>query len=85
MLYSLTREQIEQFVCLSFPTSNNEAEYEAMIDGLNLTLVLATAKVEIISDSKLVVRQIQYEYGAKDECMAHYLAMVQTRLSMLNK
>ena len=85
MLYSLTREQIEQFVCLNFPTSNNEAEYEAMIDGLNLALVLATAKVEIISDSQLVVGQIQYEYGAKDECMAHYLAMVQTLLSMLDK
>ena len=80
MLYSLTREQIEQFVCLNFPTSNNEAEYEAMIDGLNLALVLATAKVEIISDSQLVVGQIQYEYRTKDECMAYYLAMVHTRI-----
>lgn len=51
-------EQIEQAVWLHFPTSNNEAEYEAILIGLNLALTLTTTKVEVRSDSQLVVDQI---------------------------
>ena len=41
-----------------FPTSNNEAEYEAILIGLNLALTFSTTKVEVKSDSQLVVGQI---------------------------
>ena len=73
MLSSLTREHIKQYGRLYFPTSNNEAEYKAIIVGLELALVLVKPKMEIQSDSQLVVGQIQREYEARDECMAHYL------------
>ena len=63
-LQSPTGKQIKQFVCLNFPTSNNEVEYETILVGLNLALILLTRKVEVKSDLQLVVDQIQREYEA---------------------
>ena len=83
MISSSTKEQIEQSVHLDFLTSNNETEYETMIVGLDLALILATSKVEVRSDSQLVVGQIQREYEAKDECMTHYLTGVEACLARL--
>ena len=36
MLHSLEGDEIECMVCLDFPTTNNEAEYEALVAGLGL-------------------------------------------------
>ena len=41
-----------------FHTSNNKAEYEAVIVGLNLAHSLEVGQLEVYSDSQLVVRQI---------------------------
>ena len=54
-----------------------------MIIGLDLALTLATSKVKVQSDSQLVVGQIQREYEATDECMAHYLTSVEAHLDKL--
>ncbi|RVW59610.1 hypothetical protein CK203_100704 [Vitis vinifera] len=77
------QEQIEQFVRLNFPVSNNEAEYEAMIVVLELTSILATLKVEIRSGFQLVVRQIQCEYEARVERMTRNLNNVESYLAKL--
>ncbi|KAL6349751.1 hypothetical protein AAG906_001638 [Vitis piasezkii] len=66
ILQSPTGELMEQAIRLSFFAFNNEAEYEVVLAGLNLALVLAATKLEI------------RKYEAKDECMAHYLAMVES-------
>ena len=55
ILQSPTRELMEQDICLSFSTSNNEAKYEVILVGLNLALMLASTKLEIMSDSQLIV------------------------------
>ena len=55
MIFSSTKEQIEQSVHLDFPASNNETEYETMIVGLDLALILVTSKVEVRSDSQSIV------------------------------
>ncbi|RVW68373.1 hypothetical protein CK203_061696 [Vitis vinifera] len=70
---------------LGFPVSNNEAEYEAILSGLNLTLALSASKLEICSDSQLVVGHIQGEYEAKDGRMAQYLTKVRDTLNQLNE
>ncbi|RVW95941.1 hypothetical protein CK203_027601 [Vitis vinifera] len=44
LLQSPTGEQLEQAIRLGFPTSNNEAEYEAILSGLNLALALSASK-----------------------------------------
>ena len=51
--------------------------------GLKLALALAALKIEILSDSQLVVRQIQREYEARDEHMAHHLNSVESHLDKL--
>lgn len=77
-------EKFEQVIHLNFLTSNNEAKYEAILVRLELALALSATKVEVRSDSQLVVEQIQREYEARDERMAHYLALVNTRIENLN-
>ena len=76
---------MEQFIYLNFSASNNKAEYEAVIVGLNLALMLVATKLEIKSDSQLIFEQIQQEYEAKDERMARYLVMVEDHLKKLDE
>ena len=45
-----------------FKASNNEAEYEALIAGLCLSLKLQVCNVKIFSDSQLVVNQVNDIY-----------------------
>ncbi|XP_028121916.1 uncharacterized protein LOC114319111 [Camellia sinensis] len=67
---------IEQAITLGFPTSNNEAEYEALLVGLRSALRMKATALMVFSDSKLVVNQVLGEYEAKDERMAKYQALV---------
>ncbi|KAL6334828.1 hypothetical protein AAG906_022817 [Vitis piasezkii] len=62
------------------PASNNEAEYEAILSGLDLALALSVSKLRVYSDSQLVVRHVQKEYEAKDARMARYLTKVRDTL-----
>ena len=50
-LTSPTGERIEQAVRLGFGASNNESEYEAMIAGVGLALVVGANSLLIRSDS----------------------------------
>ncbi|XP_052171692.1 uncharacterized protein LOC127787675 [Diospyros lotus] len=43
-----------------FRVSNNEAEYEALLAGLRLAEQLGAQRVELSSDSNLVVQQVEY-------------------------
>ena len=71
---------IEYALRFGFHTSNNEAEYEAIIAGLNLAHSLEVDQLEICSDSQLVVRQIEDTYEAKSGRMILYLRKVQDLL-----
>ena len=63
-----------------FQASNNEAEYEAVIAGLNLAHSLEVNQLEVCSDSQLVVRQIEDTYEAKSGRMILYLKKVRDLL-----
>nr|CAN61771.1 hypothetical protein VITISV_041899 [Vitis vinifera] len=76
---------LEQAIRLGFPASNNEAEYEAILSGLDLALALSISKLRVYSDSQLVVRHIQEEYEAKDARMARYLAKVKDTLQQFTE
>ena len=67
---------IEYALRFGFHASNNEAEYEAVIAGLNLAHSLEVDQLEVHSDSQLVVRQIEDTYEAKSETMFLYLQKV---------
>ena len=67
---------VEYALRFGFHASNNEAEYEAVIAGLNLAHSLEVDQLEVHSDSQLVVRQIEDTYEAKSEKMVLYLQKV---------
>ena len=71
---------IEYALRFGFQTSNNEAEYEAVIAGLNLAHSLEIDQLEVCSDSQLVVRQIEDTYEAKSGRMILYLQKVRDLL-----
>ena len=71
---------IEYALRFGFHTSNNEAEYEAVIAGLNLAHSIEVDQLEVYSDSQLVVRQIEDTYEAKSERLILYLQKVRDLL-----
>nr|XP_023906600.1 uncharacterized protein LOC112018320 [Quercus suber] len=60
--------------------SNNEAEYEAFLAGLRAASSLGAREIELYSDSRLVVNQVQGSFEARDPRMKAYLE--QARLVM---
>ena len=56
--------RLEHSFRLGFRASNNEAEYEALIVGLRTVLGMGVWDVEIYSDSRLVVNQVQGSFEA---------------------
>jgi ribonuclease HI len=72
---------IEQSIRLNFKTSNNEAEYEAVLAGLKSAKTLGARRLIVYCDSLLVASQINGEYMARDERMSAYLLKVQTAMT----
>ncbi|XP_061367151.1 uncharacterized protein LOC133310267 [Gastrolobium bilobum] len=68
---------VEHSLSLAFPTSNNQAEYEAMIARLILAKELRAECLTVYSDSQLATSQISGVYQARGEVMIKYLAKVQ--------
>ena len=71
---------IEYALRFGFRASNNEAEYEAVIAGLNLAHSMKVDQLEVCSDSQLVVKQIKDSYEARGEKMIIYLKKVRELL-----
>ena len=59
-----------------FPTTNNGAEYEALIAGLQIARELKVGRLQVYSDSQLVVGQVGGSYEAREESMVMYLGKV---------
>ncbi|KAK2376303.1 hypothetical protein QL285_077105 [Trifolium repens] len=72
---------IEVSLTLSFPTSNNQAEYEAFLAGLRLAEDVGAKNIKICTDSQLVVSQVLGEYQAKNDNLSEYLSLVKSRIA----
>ncbi|GKB73558.1 reverse transcriptase domain-containing protein [Tanacetum coccineum] len=59
---------------LTFPSTNNEAEYEALLAGLRIARQMNISNIEVKVDSKLVASQINGSYEVSKESMIKYLA-----------
>ena len=85
VLATLEGYLLEQSIRFGFAASNNEAEYEALIAGLQRAKELGVENLNIRSDSQLVVNQIKGVFEAKDPRMAKYLEKVMSILSQFVK
>ena len=67
---------IEKSLRLEFSTTNNEAEYETLLQGMAMVHKMGGKAVEVFSDSRLVVGQVKGELEARDIKMQGYLSQV---------
>jgi ribonuclease HI len=57
---------------ISFPASNNVAEYEALINGLRITIELGIRRLDVRGNSRLVADQVMKESNCLNPKMAAY-------------
>ena len=58
--------RVEHSFRLGFKALNNEVEYKALLVGLRAALCLRATDLEVYSDSRLVVSQIEGSFETKD-------------------
>ena len=73
VLISLEKVIIEKSLRLGFFTTNNEAEYEALLVGMTMVQKMGGKAMEIFSDSRLIIGQVKGELEARDRIMKEYL------------
>ncbi|GJU51299.1 reverse transcriptase domain-containing protein [Tanacetum coccineum] len=66
---------------LTFASTNNEAEYEALLAGLRIARMMNVLWIEVKVDSKLVASQINGMYEASNGSMIKYLAKARKYIS----
>ena len=66
VLISLEKIIIEKSLRLGFSATNNEAEYEDLLQGMEMVQKIRGKAVEVFSDSRLVVGQVKGELEARD-------------------
>ncbi|XP_066316398.1 uncharacterized protein [Miscanthus floridulus] len=64
--------RMRYMVCLYFPSSNNMAKYEALINGLRIAIELGIRCLDVRGDSLLVIDQVMKESNYHDVKMTAY-------------
>ena len=59
-------------VRIHFPSFNNVAKYEALINGLRIAIELGIRRLDVHGDSKLVNDQVMKESSCHNAKMAAY-------------
>ena len=77
------RDKIECMIRLDFPTTNNEAKYEALVARLDLVKAASAENMIIHYDSQVITSQINGDYECRNERMKKYLEEVKNRISSL--
>ena len=83
VLLSPEGDVVECMIRLDFPTTNNEAEYEALVASLDLAKAAGATSVVIYCDSQVITNQINGDYECKGERMKLYLNQVRKRVDDL--
>ncbi|XP_075479477.1 uncharacterized protein LOC142520370 [Primulina tabacum] len=79
VLTAPSREKIKLALKIDSRVTNNEAEYEAVLAGLQAAREVGASRVIIYSDSQLVTQQIKGVYEAKSEKILKYLGLITAR------
>ena len=76
ILITLEKLVMEKSLWLGFLATSNEVKYEALLAGMAMVNKLKGEVIEVYSDSRLVMGQVNGEFEAQDECMQRYLVRV---------
>jgi ribonuclease HI len=66
-------------------TTNNVAEYRALLRGIERAAALGASELELIADSELVVRQVRGEYKVKEATLRGLHEQVRLALEVFNR
>jgi ribonuclease HI len=69
-------KQLKYVLQILWPATNNEAEYEALIHGLQVAASLGIKRLLVYGDSSVVVNQINKDWNCTKETMDAYCAEV---------
>jgi ribonuclease HI len=70
-------EQLKYALQLLFSASNNAAEYEALVHGLNIAISLGIKRLMVYRDSLVVISQINKEWVCLNDSMGKYCTAIQ--------
>ncbi|KAL0394699.1 UNVERIFIED_CONTAM: Ribonuclease HI [Sesamum latifolium] len=76
VITSAQGEDLEFAIKFGFKTSNNEAEYEALVIGMRMAHEAGARHLLAYSDSQLIVKQVEGAYEAKEESTIEYLQQI---------
>ena len=76
VLISPEKLTIEKSLRLGFSDTNNEIEYEALLEEVSMIQRMGGKAIKVFSDSRLVVGQVGGELEARDERMQGYLNQI---------
>ena len=76
VLISPEKITIENSLRLGFSATNNEVEYETLLQGMAMVQKMGGKALEVFSDSRLVVGQVRGELEVRDVRMQEYLSQV---------
>jgi ribonuclease HI len=65
-------ESFKYVLQMDFPSSNNAAEYEALLHGLRIATTLGIHQLKVLRDSLLIVNQANKEWSCLDDKMLLY-------------
>lgn len=71
-------EELEYAVRFHFKASNNEAEYEALLQGLRLAKKVGAQRAIVYSDSQLVTQQLLGKCEVREKRMREYVERVRS-------
>ncbi|XP_057730619.1 uncharacterized protein LOC130945949 [Arachis stenosperma] len=77
--------QAEQSIKFLFQTTNNQAEYEALLAGLRLAKEVGISSLTVHCDSLLVVQQVSGQFQVRDKLLEKYLSSVKTLVQSFQK
>ena len=69
VLISPEKLTIEKSLRLRLSATNDEAEYEALLEGVRMVQRIGGKAIKVFSDSRLVIGQVGEELEARDERM----------------
>ena len=76
LFISPLRVHVRYIIRPPFAASNNAAEYEALINGLQIAIELGVRCLDVRGDSQLVIDQVMKESNCHDPKMEAYCKLV---------